>query len=294
MKTSVNAGNLRAALLCAMALCLTSCASWQPGWKAAQAPAVSGDAKQLLLAAEALEEKADDGPKVAGLIDAYKAVVAADPGNYRALWKIGNYHILMGAAYSPKNGDRKRNYTEAVKYCEKAMYTNQAFKAAVDRGEPVWKAVEVLTAAEVEAMGYWYTARFYYFKECLCPLGRLFNTGLVRYNEPVMKRIDALDPNWAGGGNLFSRAVYFIAAPERFGGSKKKAEEYMAKAIEVGPDYLVNRWGRAKYLYSLTGNKAGYEADLKWVLAQDPHKAPNPYPWNVYFQRQAAEMLAGK
>ena len=294
MKRSVIAGYIHLALLSALALGLAGCVSWRPGWKEAQAPAAAGDAAQLLLAAEALEDKAGDAQKLAALIDAYKAVTAADPGNYRALWKTCNYHILMGAAYSDGNRDRKRNYTAAVQYCEKAMYTNRAFKEAVDRGEPVWKAVEGLTVAETDAMGYWYTARLYYFKECLWPIARLFNTGLVRYNEPVMKRIDALDPDWAGGGNLFSRAVYFIAAPERFGGSKKKAEEYMAKAIEAGPNYLVNRWGRAKYLYSIIGNQAGYESDLKWVLAQDPHNSGNPYPWNVYFQRQAADMLAEK
>jgi hypothetical protein len=32
-------------------------------------------------------------------------------------------------------------------------------------------------------------------------------------------------------------------------------------------------------------------ADLQWVLGQDPHASGNTYPWNVYFQRQAKEML---
>ena len=63
-------------------------------------------------------------------------------------------------------------------------------------------------------------------------------------------------------------------------------------AIEAGPDYLVNRWGRAKYLYDLIGDTEGFYSDLKWVISQDPQQAGNPYPWNVYFQEDAKKLLA--
>jgi tetratricopeptide (TPR) repeat protein len=198
----------------------------------------------------------------------------------------------MGAAYSENNKERKYHYREAINYCEKAMLVNPAFKDKVSSGNAIWKAVNELDSGYLDAMGYWYTARFYYFKECLSALGRIFNTKLVMQNNPVIARIDELDPDWAGGGNYMSRAIFYIAAPEKFGGSKIKAAEEFAKAIEVGPDYLVNRWGRAKYLYSLTGNKEGFTEDLKWVLSRDPHSSPNTYPWNVYFQNQATAMLA--
>ena len=241
--------------------------------------------------AENLEKTAAERESVLQLIDVYAQISKLEPHNYKALWKTGNYHILMGAAYALNKAEKKKHYNETIKYCEKAMMLHQGFRQKVEKGAAIWEAIDQLDVNYTDAMGYWYTARFYYFKECLSAIGRMFNTKMVLNNNPVIARIDKLDPNWAGGGNFLSRAIYFIAVPEKFGGSKIKAADELEKAIKAGPDYLVNRWGRARYLHSLTGNKNGYVEDLNWVLAQDPKNSGNTYPWNVYFQRQSEEML---
>ncbi len=275
----------------ALILVISSCASFKPGWKDSDLKIRSGDAKLLFNKALELEKTAATGAQVQELINALQLAVDADPENYEALWRIGNYHILMGAAYSEKTKDKEYHYKEAIRYCEKAMVLNPQFKQQVENGVNTWDAVNELDKTYIDAMGYWYMARFYYFKECLSKIGRLFNTKIVIRNDLVIARIDSLNPEWAGGGNYFSRAIYLIAVPEKFGGSKLKAAEEFEKAIKAGPGYLVNRWGRAKYLYSLTGNKEGYVDDLKWVLNQDPHNSGNTYPWNVYFQNQARLLL---
>ena len=275
-----------------IAMMLFSCASFEHGWKQSPEEPGQGDPAALTERALILETSADSKEEVQELIEAFEAVEKADPANYFALWKIGNYHILLGAAYSEKKRDKKYHYKEAVKYCEKAMYTNTAFGQSIGRGDELTDAAGMLTLQEINAMGYWYTARFYYFSECLSPLGRLFNTRIVIDNNKMIEHIDSLDPDWAGGGNYFSRGLYYIAVPERFGGSKERAGEEFGAAIKAGPTYLVNRWGRAKYLYQLLGNEEGLVSDLEWVLAQDPHNAGNPYPWNVYFQEDARKLLA--
>lgn len=239
-----------------------------------------------------LEQSAASREQVLELISKFKKATGLYNENYPALWRAGNYHMLMGAAYAENKKERKYHYLQAIKYCEKAMMVSPVFRQKVERGRKIWDAVDQLDMPFIDAMGYWYTARFYYFKECLGPLGRLFNVKLVLQNQAVINRINVLNPDWAGGGNHMSRGIFYIAAPERFGGSKIKAAEEFEKAIAAGPNHLVNRWGRAKYLYSLTGNKEGYRTDLEWVLAQDPHSAPNTYPWNIYFQNQARAMLA--
>jgi hypothetical protein len=272
-------------------LCTTACVSWKPGWKAPTAEPEAGDFAVLLKQAVALENRADDAEKVKQLIDAYGRVAAVDSNHCQALWKMGNYHILAGAGYGTSKRDKKFHYLEALRCCERAMYTNLEFRKEVDSGRPVWEACGKLGPGEVDAMGYWYTAIFHCFDECLRPAGRLLNARLIVRTDPFMKRIDELDPNWAGGGNYFSRAIYLIALPERYGGSKVKADELFTKAIAAGPNHLANRWGRARYLYPLLGNRDGYVSDLQWVLDQDPHESGNTYPWNVYFQRQAKEML---
>jgi tetratricopeptide (TPR) repeat protein len=252
----------------------------------------SGDINALLHEASVLEKNAADRDEILRIIDVYKEVEKIDPQNYQALWKIGNYYLLLGAAHSPGKKAKSKHYKDAVKYCEKAMFTNPKFRDAVLAGNDIPDAASLLSMNEIDAMGYWYTARFYYFKDCLSPLRRVFNTSIVIENNKMIDYIDKLDPNWAGGGNYFSRALYYIALPERFGGSKELAEQEFAKAIEAGPNYIVNRWGRAKYLYSLTGNTEGYLSDLQWVVQQNPQTAANPNTWNVYFIQDAIKMLA--
>ncbi len=268
-----------------------SCATFEHGWNYVIPTESSANPDQILERAGKIESEAASAADVELLIKTFKEVEKADPANYYALWKIGNYNILMGAAYSDKKKDKKAYYREAIKYCEKAMVTNDRFKSDVLQGTPICSACSRLTIQEIDAMGYWYTARFYYFKDCLSSLGRLFNTNIVIDNNKMIERIDQLDSTWAGGGNYFSRALYYIAVPERFGGSKERAELEFRKAIETGPDYLVNRWGRAKYLYAITGDKAGFISDMTWVLQQDPKNSGNPYPWNIYFQKDARSIL---
>ncbi len=276
---------------CLFAFFFSSCVSWKPGWEGYTESNTQRNPSRLLEKAAELEKTADSKEKVQELIDTFKEAAELAPLNIYAMWKAGNYNILMGAAYAENKREKKKHYMEAIEYCELAMYLNPEFKKQVDAGMPLWEACALLGEDETNAMGYWYTAVFYYFRECLSSLGRVFNTKLMIHNEYVMKRIGELDPDWAGGGNYLSWGIYYVTVPKRIGGSKEKATEYFAKAIEAGPEYMANRWGRAKYLYAITGNKKGYIKDLNWVLGQNPPDKGNPYPWNAYFQRQADEML---
>ncbi|PLX04611.1 MAG: hypothetical protein C0595_02625 [Marinilabiliales bacterium] len=282
------------ALLCISLLFITqnSCVSFKPGWKDLKLSTKSTNIDDLIVKAKKLETIADSKEELLKLLDIYKEIESADPENYYALWKTGNYNILLGAAYSPKKKDKKYYYKQAIQYCEKAMSTNEDFLNRVNNGEEIVEASKSLTLAEIDAMGYWYTARFYYFKDCLSPLGRVMNTRIVIDNNSMIDLIDKLDPSWAGGGNYFSRALYYIAVPEKFGGSKKRAADEFDLAIKTGPNYIVNKWGRAKYLYFLVGDTTAMKKDLQWVIDQNPHSAGNTYPWNVYFQNDAKKMLA--
>ncbi len=272
-------------------LTIESCVSFKSGYYEFNEKISSDNIDKLLNEAHKIETTASSADEVLKLIDAFKMIENADPYHYHALWKIGNYNILMGAAYSKNTKDKKFYYREAIKYCEKAMCTNQAFSSEVKKGTEITDACNKLTIDEIDAMGYWYTARFYYFKECMRPVGRIINTKIPIQNNIMIERIDELDPNWAGGGNYFSRALYYLSVPDKFGGSKQRAKEEFNKAVEVGPNYLVNRWGRAKYYYHLIGNIEAYKSELEWVVAQDPNEAANTYPWNVYFQKDAQKML---
>ncbi len=287
--------NLRKYINCvafiSLIIVLESCVSFKPGWGKFNTESSTENIEELFKEAYKIESTASSAESLLSLIDAFKKIEQVDPNNYKALWNIGSYNILMGAAYAKKTKEKKAYYREAIKYCEKAMSINEDFYIQLKKEKDITLAFNKLSINEIDAMGYWHTARFYYFKECLKPLGKIMNTKIIIQNNSMIARIDELDANWGGGGNYFSRALYYVAVPEKFGGSKERAGDEFLKAIEIGPTYLVHRWGRAKYLYDLIGDTSGFKTDLKWVISQDPNKSGNTYPWNIYFQEDAQKML---
>ncbi len=248
--------------------------------------------KNDLTTIEQLEKKVDSKQKIQDVLELYTHFSATNPTDVKALWKIGNLYMLLGAGHSNSKKEKKLNYRKAINYCEKAMMVNENFKKSVDEGNSIVDSIQHLDDQYLHAMGFWYTARFYYFKECLSGVERLLNTKLITDNYFAIARIEEIDENWEGGGNIMSKAIYLISLPEKFGGSKKQAATEFEKAVRVGPNYIVNRWARAKYLHSLTGNNKAFIEDLKWVLNQNPHDAGNLLPWNLYFQKQSRKMLA--
>jgi len=267
------------------------CIAWEPGWKMAQAPAVKGDVSKLLAQANIQISGSDTKEKLAALIRTYEQVLAIDPVNYESLWSLGRYYMLMGMGYSNNIKDKKENYLNARRYCERGMYTNSGFKKLVDDGAPVADACSALTKREIEAMYYWYNSTALYYMECMNFIEKIFNLRPAN-TKKVLDCMMAIDPAWGGGHPYAAIAGYYAAIPSFFGGDLKKSSEYYRKADEAGPEWLYIRFGRAMYLHRKTKDREAFRKDLQWIIAQDPHRAKSPYPWNVYFQREAKRMLA--
>lgn len=241
--------------------------------------------------AVAMEDTVATKSEILEMIDTFKKGIEENKQDLLATWKVGQYSILIGAAHCESKPEKEKYYNQSMDYCERAMRLDEKFNSTLNNGNKIWDSVHLLGEEYVNAMGFWYTARVYHFKECLSIMGRIFNGKSMSSNKPIMDRIDELNPTWEGGGNNLSKAIFFIATPEKFGGSKEKAAIEFEKAIELGPNYLTHKWGRAKYLSVITGDKDLYIEDLEWIIAQDPKTCGNPYPWNLYFQKTAREML---
>jgi tetratricopeptide (TPR) repeat protein len=270
---------------------LSSCTSWDPGWKGIKDMDRKGDVSGLIAQANKQIADADSKEKVAELIRTYEQVLEIEPANYEALWSLGGYYVMMGTAYSDSVKLKKEYYLKAIRMCERGMYTNSGFKKLVDGGAPVWDASSVLTNREMEAMFYWYSSLGLYFSECMNPVERIFNLRLLGHNKKMLDRMIAIDPLWHGGHPYAAMAVYYAVLPSIMGGDLKKSSEYYSKAVEVGNEYLYARFFRAKFLHAKTRDREAFRKDLEWVLARDPHKALTPYPWSVYYQREAKKML---
>ncbi len=270
---------------------LGGCMSWSPGWEVSAFPPSDEETSTLLESADRLFESASDGDQLRRAIDTYERVLASNPGNRRALDRLAEANILYGAAYSKGKKEKAASYRAGITWAESSMATNTAFRRRVESGATVGEAANELNRDELKAMLLWVTGVSYYFKECLSVPGKLVHFRWMTRTREVMERMLAIDQDFENGAVLFSLGIYHIASPPGAGRDLDLSAQYLDKAIASGPASLLVRWGRAKYFYSRTEDRDGFRSDLEWVVAQDPRAATSPFPWNVYFQRDARQML---
>jgi len=251
-----------------------------------------GDLSGLLAEANEQIMRADNKENLQRLLGTYERILERDASNYEALWSLGRYNVVMVLGYTENRSEKKEYNLNAIHYCEQAMNTHPEFKALRTQGESVGDACRVLSKREIAPLYYWYAGMGSYWKECLPLPQRIRKVHLAAGIKKVMTRMLEIDPIWAGGHPYYAWGFYYTTLPRILGGSLKKAEAFIDKAVEAGPKWLYARWGRAKYLYTRKKDTEAFRADLEWVIAQDPRKMDSPYPANVHFQRDAKAMLS--
>ena len=272
------------------------CMSWTPGWEGSPLPAGSASAggqspSSALAGAEALFENAADASGLQRAIGEYEALLPSAPDPGAVLARLSEAHILFGAAYADGKNAKAHAYTTGIRYAERTMAGNPDFLRRVAAGAPLGEASAELTRAEIRPMLFWVTGVSYYYKECLGGLGHLLQFRWMLRTRQVMERMMELDPAYEHGAVPFSLAIYYIGLPASAGRDLERSAELFAQSVADAPTSLLAPWGRAKYLHARTGDRAAFRRDLEWVLAQDPARAESPLRWNVYFQRDARELL---
>jgi tetratricopeptide (TPR) repeat protein len=283
----------RLAILClCLAVCMgAGCMVWHPQWPDLSVGSTPMDAAVRLEEAERRGRRVDSRDDIEATVAAYQSLLDADPKNYQACVTLSHLHLLLGDAYAVTKTDKRDHFEKAMLYAERAMFTNPSFRQNIQRGEPTWEACRVLGVPEMEAMLFWVNAVFYMYKDGQGYIGQVINFRWVQRARKVMEHLTSIDPDWAGGVLHFTWGVYFLSIPESIGGDRKRSAECFSKAIEVGPDRLLNRWGRAKYFHVKMKNPQAFREDLEWVLAQDAGRSPGHAAWNAFFKRDARQML---
>ena len=69
---------------------LSSCSSWDPGWKGIKNIDRKGDVSGLIAQANRQIAEADSKEKLVELIRTYEQVLEIEPANYEALWSLGD------------------------------------------------------------------------------------------------------------------------------------------------------------------------------------------------------------
>ncbi len=273
-------------------LILSGCAMRpQENWHDVAPDRPSPAATRLAEQAQQLFDEVCDEQGLRAAIAAHEQVLAVNPGDSQALTSLSTQHILLGAAYTSGRREKSRQFLTAIDYAERAMYSNQAFRAQVATGTPLWDAVELLESDQLVAMFFWVKALHYQFKEGLTLGGKIANIRWMEHGLKVLDRIVEIDPGFGGGGVEFAMAISYEVLPRRWGGSSVRADAYIQQAVEAHPDWLLPRWARGRYYYVIRGEREKSQSDLAWVASRNPQDYTDPDPWKRFFQADAGSSL---
>ncbi len=273
------------------AVSFSGCVSREAGWKQIEGPSIKGNVSALLKKAESQISKANVKEKVIEIINTYEAVLKIEPLNREALEGAAMHSFLAAYGYSDNREEKEKYYLNELKYTEQIMYTNPDFKNLVDKGESIYDAFRVLTINEMGAMFWWYLAFANIWMECFNGSEKVFTIRWPFKGRKVLERMMEVDPEWWNGTTYYVWAGQYAVLPGILGGDVEKAEESYMKAFKLGPKMFNFRRTKARLLHIKTGNREDFVKDLNWVLSQDPHKGGPSYPFNVFLQRDAKEML---
>ncbi|PLY02565.1 MAG: hypothetical protein C0623_03640 [Desulfuromonas sp.] len=275
-----------------IALFVSGCAmSWQPQVDASRASVPTAQSASLTLAADQCFARADNMDKLAQCEQDYLGVLQANPGDYHALTQLSTINILVGTAYTEGTSAKSKRFQKAMSYAEQAMYINPEFRQRVAAGESIWDASDSLTEAEAEAMFFWVTALQYEFKEAMNLPEKIVNIKWMQKALVFIERVEAVDPDFGGGGVQFAKAICYYALPKAYGGSKELGDRAMQAAVDHDPDWLLPRWARAKYYYVITDQPDKSKQELGWVASRNPDNFRDPLPWRIHFIESSAALL---
>lgn len=114
----------------------------------------------------------------------------------------------------------------------------------------------------------------------------------LRYRTPIREALETalkLDPAYLSGSADRALGRWYYKVPGLFGGSKKKSEEHLRKALAYNPNSVITRLFLAETLLELDRNaEARKELEAALAAPADPEWAPE----DTRFKEQARALLA--
>jgi tetratricopeptide (TPR) repeat protein len=194
--------------------------------------------------ADALWPLRGDLSKAQRAVELYKEVLAKDPQNVEALWKLARMHYWIGSHTQDKKAKLKV-LQEGILYAKRAISLQED---CVD-------------------CHYWLGVNYGVYGEAK---GVLKSLSLVEPIKEEMNRVIALDPDYRGGAAYRILGRLYFKLPWFAGGSKKESVRYLRKALQLDPKSFLTRVFLAETYLSMKKRDLARE-HLLWVInAPDP------------------------
>jgi tetratricopeptide (TPR) repeat protein len=218
--------------------------------------------KSLLSQAEALFNQRYDMEKARQAAQLYRRVLDLEPEHEQAACRLVRTLAWMGFFL---NNDEK----EKVLYQEAAKVAEQAAKCHPNQPQTIyWLGVAQGLLANVS--------------------GILGSLTLVDSSQKNMRRLIELDPAFQFGGGYRILGRIHTKLPGLLGGDKDQAEDYLRKAVQMGPKF----WQNHLYLAALLKDQ-GRAKEARRVLGDVLQGGPLPgfEPEFKVWRQEALKML---
>jgi tetratricopeptide (TPR) repeat protein len=229
---------------------------WTLAWVLLSAAAARGQDADALYANRAVLA---DAKKAAAI---WEARIDADPKDFEAAWKRARAGYWIGG-HEKEQSERDRAYEQAM------------------------AAARVAIAARPNAPEghFWLAANMGGYAEDHGIRGGLKYRGDIRAS---LEKTLALDPAFLQGSADRALGRWYYKVPGLFGGSKRKSEEHLRKALTYNPRSIISHIFLAETLEALD-RKDEAIAELKQVIDLAPD--PDWLPEDTEFKQQARAML---
>lgn len=107
----------------------------------------------------------------------------------------------------------------------------------------------------------------------------------------IVERVVELDPSYEYGSALSFLGVLGSVRPAMLGGKPEEARQHFDRAIEIAPNFLMNKVMMAQYFAVQVQDKELFVRLLREVLSSDPSALPERRLANELAQRRATLLL---
>ena len=277
------------ALLLAL-LALTGCGPKDAAPTAAPtAPAPGGDVTSVKAEAEALWQERGDKEKLKQALAKFEQAAAADPKDREVLGRLLRGWYFLGDGHETTKEAKLPTWEVALKWGDTCLALNTAYTELLAKGdESPETAARVLTKDDVPCV-YWYAS-------ALGKWAKMSGLTVTLKHLPTVKafmtKLGELDPTFYYSGHDRYWGTYYAAIPSFAGQDLNKSKEYFQKAMAEQPNFLGTHVLYAENWAVKTQNRAEFEKELNWVLAQDAGIIPEVRPEAEAEQRKAKALLA--
>jgi tetratricopeptide (TPR) repeat protein len=218
---------------------------------AAVLPAAGGQPGEP--AADALYAQREDPSKARAAASAWAARLKADSRDFDSAWKLARAYYWVGT-HGAASGRR----------------------ADLEAGIAAARAAIALQAARPEGH-FWLAAN-------MGALAESFGTRQgIKYRRPVRDALEEtlrIDPTFLGGAPDRALGRWYFKVPGLFGGSNRKSEEHLRKALTYDPDSTITWYFLAETLFDLNRHAEGRTALQKVIDAPIKDEwAPEDREW---------------